>query len=204
MQIKLDELDNGYVGKFTNVSTQEQLNRIYPLRLTPSFAPSLHDIRARAPLQWPRHEKKVVEIPSPKTNTASSVSLRINSSICTLPLFRNEAFLKQKYHGEKMSARRIAVLIGCSHSTINDALDKFGLAKQLRLGGWVPYGTKLTKSGRIEHVRQQKIINGMRKRKRDGWSNAKIAADLNSRGIASPAGKGTWYAATVGKILRPK
>ncbi len=144
----------------------------------------------------------MVESLSPKKNNASSLNLRLYSSICTLPLFRNKAFLTQKYHVEKLSARQIAVLIGCSHSTINDALENFGLTKQTHKGGWVPYGTKLLKTGRVSHVRQQKVIEWMLKKKRSGWSSAKIAASLNEHKVPSPAGTGTWYPASVGKIIK--
>lgn len=74
--------------------------------------------------------------------------------------------------------------------------------KQKRQGGWVPYGTKLMKTGRASHVRQQKIIAWMLNKKRSGWNNAKIAASLNERKVLSPAGKGTWYPASVGKIIK--
>ena len=144
----------------------------------------------------------MVEFHSHKTNNAPSVSLRLNSSICTRPLFRNRAFLMQKYHVEKMSARRIAVLIGCAHSTINDALQKFGMARQKPSGGWTPYGTKLLKSGPTPYVREQIVITWMMKKKRAGWSNAKIAFSLNERRISSPAGKGKWYPASVGMIIK--
>lgn len=144
----------------------------------------------------------MVDLSSPKTNNASSLNLRLQSSICTTPLFRNKAFLTQKYHVERLSARQIAVLIGCAHSTINNALETFGLAKQKHQGGWVPYGNKLLKVGRVPHVRQQKVIEWMLGKKRLGWSNAEIAAALNKRKVPSPACIGTWYPASVRKIIK--
>ncbi|MBN8538421.1 MAG: hypothetical protein J0M15_15315 [Deltaproteobacteria bacterium] len=68
--------------------------------------------------------------------------LRIESSISTTPLFRNKAFLNQKYAIEGLTARQIAVLIGSSHSTINNALVRFEILRTARVSGREVYGTK--------------------------------------------------------------
>jgi hypothetical protein len=144
----------------------------------------------------------MVDLSAHKTNNLSSINLRLNSSICTKPLFQNRAFLNQKYCVEKLSARRISILIGCAHSTINDALETFGLTKEHRRGGWTQYGDKLTSDGKVKHTRQRKIILWMLRRKQAKWSNARIADALNAKKIPSPAGKRKWYPATVGKIIK--
>lgn len=149
-----------------------------------------------------RPVSKLVDPRANKTKTPSSQNLRLESNVSTTPLFDNKAFLSQKYHAEKLSARQISVLIGCAHSTINDALEKFDLKKEPRLSGWVPYGFKMANGQRVPHVRQKKTIEWMLKKKTLKWSNSKIANKLNERGIPSPAGKGKWYPATVAKIIR--
>ncbi|OFZ17759.1 MAG: hypothetical protein A2Z20_02690 [Bdellovibrionales bacterium RBG_16_40_8] len=143
----------------------------------------------------------MVERHAPKTNSTSSTNVALNSNICTTPLSDNKAFLIQKYVVEKVSARQIGVLAGCAHSTINDALDRFGITKSKRPSGHIPYGSKMKKCRLVHHTREQNIIQQIWRRKRKGCSNAKIAKSLSNRGIKSPAGNPTWSPATVGRIL---
>lgn len=42
-----------------------------------------------------------------KTNTTSSLDLKMISSICTSPLYRKEHFIRQKYLVENMSAGKL-------------------------------------------------------------------------------------------------
>lgn len=88
----------------------------------------------------------------------SSIHLRIESSISTTPLFRNKAFLSQKYVVEKLPAKQIAVLIGCGHSSINSALRRYGLDTEPRESGWLQYGTKLKTGSEIRLVKLVGII----------------------------------------------
>ncbi len=60
----------------------------------------------------------------------SSMHLRIESTVSTTPLFRSKSFLNHKYTVEGFSARQIAVLIGCGHSTINSALVRHDIIKK--------------------------------------------------------------------------
>jgi hypothetical protein len=139
---------------------------------------------------------------SSKTNLTSSANVSINSTVCTTPLSGNKAFLEQKYVVEKLSARQIGVLAGCAHSTINDALDRFGISKRKRPGGHIPYGWKM-KFGRIvKHTREQKTIDQIIRRNNKGWSNEGIAKWLSARGIKSPSGGASWSAATIGRICK--
>ncbi len=142
----------------------------------------------------------MVDLFSSMTNKTSSAYIALNSSICTTPLSDNKAFLVQKYSVEKLSARQIGVLAGCAHSTINDALDRFGIRKTKRAGGHVPYGWKM-KLGRIaKHTREQIVIAQIVRRKQKGWSNVRIAEWLSIRRIKTPSGRVTWSSATVGRI----
>jgi IS30 family transposase len=136
-------------------------------------------------------------------NNLTSTEIRVKSDVCTTPLFENKDFLTQKYVIEGLSARQIAVLIGCSHSTINNALIRYGIQKQIRKSGWIELGFRLSNGLRVPHVREQNLLERMRHRKVQGWSNAKISAWLNDQNIPSPSGKSQWYPATIGRLLRP-
>lgn len=135
-------------------------------------------------------------------HTRSSPKLRVKSEICTTPLFANKEFIYQKYHVEGVSARQLAVLIGCAHSTINRALEEMGIRKEPRISGWVPYGYKYERGVRIPHVREQIVIRKILERKSKGWSNHRIADWLNKKSIKSPSRKAIWYPCTVGRIAR--
>ncbi len=126
--------------------------------------------------------------------------LRIESSVSTTPLFRNKAFLNQKYTVDKLSARQIAVLIECRHSTVNSALGRFGIKTEPRESGWVKYGTKMENGIRVPHVREQIIIQSILKKRQLGWSYQKISDWLKNRGIKTPTGQTRWYHSTVLRI----
>ena len=138
---------------------------------------------------------------STETPNCSPANVQVESIVSTKPLFENSDFLIQKYTIERLSARQIAVLIGCAHSTINDALERFSIVKKRSDSGHIPYGYKMENGRRVRHVREQKTIKQIRLKKNRGWSNAKIAEWLNARGVRSPADS-VWYPATVGRILQ--
>ena len=138
---------------------------------------------------------------STETPNCSPANVQVESIVSTTPLFENRDFLNQKYTVEGLSARQIAVLIGCAHSTINDALERFSILKKRRDSGHIPYGYKLENGRRVRHVREHKVVNQILLKKNRGWSNAKIADWLNTCGIRSPAGR-VWYPATIGRLVR--
>ena len=138
-----------------------------------------------------------------KTETPSSVEVRIVSSICTTPVFRNEAVLRRLYEAEKLSARQIGVLTGCGHTTINEALKRYGINRQIRRGGYCPYGFRRSLGKLVPIARQQVILKKICQRLDSGWSANSIATWLNSSKIKSPTGKGRWHGATVRRLTRP-
>ncbi len=147
----------------------------------------------------------MVDLPSCETNSASSINIKLKSAICTNPLYNNEAFLKQKYVVDKTSARQISVLIGCAHSTVLDALRRFGITEfDASIGGHIPYGFKLKLGRRVLHKREQKIISQIHHWKNRGWSNERIAQRLTARKIPPPGLGIKWYGGTVRKILKRK
>ena len=149
-----------------------------------------------------RAEERVVEAPLNETSFASSVHLQVISSILTRQGFRNEALLRHHYEVEGLSARQISVLTGCSHSTINDALERYGIEVRPHRGGHLPYGFRRYGLKVFPHPVQQRTLQLVELRMKDGWSNARISAWLNSSKIKSPTGKGRWYGATVKRVIR--
>lgn len=130
----------------------------------------------------------------------SSMHLRINSTISTMPLFRSKSFLNQKYVVEGLSARQIAVLIGCGHSTVNDRLTQVGIPRRKQVSGWLTYGTKMENGKRVPHIREQIVIQSIQRKRGNGWSYQKISDWLSKRGIRTPAGQTRWYHSTVKRI----
>ena len=134
--------------------------------------------------------------------TFSSPVIRLYSKLITTPLYRNKLFLTQKYQVDGLSARQIANLIGCAHSVINGALDRYLIVKKYRKPGKPPYGYKFQKNLTVKHPQQQKVIAQIKKYKFQGLSNQEIVNRLNDKGIKSPARKGRWHPATVSRILK--
>lgn len=141
-----------------------------------------------------------MDLAEAKTETPSSVEVRIVSSICTTPVFRNEAVLRRLYEAEKLSARQIGVLTGCGHTTINEALRRYGINRQVRRGGHCPYGFRRSLGKLVPVTRQQAVLKKIYQRVHSGWSANSIAMWLNSSKIKSPTGKGKWYGATVRRL----
>lgn len=129
-----------------------------------------------------------------------STKIRIESTISTTSFFLTKDYLKQKYTSERLSARQIAVLNNCSHSVINAALKRHCIESEARASGWTPYGSKMEGGVRILHVRQQKIIKLIVKKRLLNWSYHKIAEWLKEQGVKSPSGQTKWYHTTVKRI----
>ena len=134
--------------------------------------------------------------------SSSSPRFTIKSGICTTRLFKNESFLRQKYEVEGLSARQIAFLIGSSHNAVNRSLDYYKIKRRPHRGGWVEFGWKMKNGKRVPHVRQQNVIQQMKRWKDRGWSNRRIAERLNEREVSTPTGKGRWYGSNIGRILK--
>ena len=146
----------------------------------------------------------VVAQESSCTTPCSSPQFTMKSSICTTSLFKNPVFLRQKYEAEGLSARQIAFLIGCAHSVINRALDKYKIKKSMRRPGYAEYGWAIRFGRKVRHVRHQKIIQQMIRKKHKGWSDSRAAEWLNHREIPSPSGKAKWYGSTVARVIKPE
>jgi hypothetical protein len=125
----------------------------------------------------------------------------IKSTVSTTPLFRNKHFLNQKYAVEGLSARQIAVLIGCGHSCKNTALDRYDIKKKKQASGWLTYGTKMEDGKRVPHVREGMVIESILRKRKGGWSYQKISDWLSDRGIRTPTGQTRWYHSTVRRIV---
>jgi recombinase len=138
---------------------------------------------------------------SPKTNTASSINLKLISSICTSPLYRKEEWLKQKYQVEKLSARQIAVLIGCSHHSVNCALKRFSMKRDIAIRGRLAFEVRWGPKGRIIPRRLKALVSWMAKLRTQGLSYREIARRLEGRGVKAPSGQVKWYGCTVRSIL---
>jgi len=132
----------------------------------------------------------------------SSVYFKIKSSICTSPLYRKEAWLRQKYLVEKLSARQIGVLIGCSHNAVNRALKKFGMIREPSKHGRLGYEVGWSRDGRFYEKSRMKTVKWMTDLRDKGVSYREIASRLEKKGIPTPSGKTKWYACTVRSILK--
>ena len=134
------------------------------------------------------------------TVKTSSVNPRVISNILTTCLVNNREFLNQKYTIEGLSARQLASRISFSHSSVNEALKRFGIIKIKQRSGHVPYGYRV-KSGRmISCLYEQKIINQIKQKAIEGWPLAKISKWLTSRSVPSPKGK-SWYPKTLRRLI---
>jgi hypothetical protein len=126
----------------------------------------------------------------------------MKSSVCTSPLYRKEAWLRQKYLVENLPARQIAVLIGCSHHAVNGALNKFGMKRDIAVRGRLGFEVRWGPNGRIVPTRLKALVRWMTKLRQNGSSYREIARRLEAKGIEAPSGRIKWYACTVRSILK--
>ena len=140
------------------------------------------------------------EFPPPKPLVISSIN--------TIPLVRQESFLRQKYETEGLSIRQIAALTFSARATVATQLKAFKMpirscAQQLKFNkGQLAYGERQAKSGVIEHKGQGDVIGLMVRLRAKDYSYWKIAEELTYRGIPTKNRKEAWSAATVMKICK--
>ena len=140
------------------------------------------------------------EFPPPKPSVVSSIS--------TVPLVRQESFLRQKYEVEGLSIRQIAAQTFSARSSVAAYIKKFGIplrdcVQQLQFNkGQMGCGERHAKMGIIEHKGQGDVIDLMVKLRSKDYSYWKIAEELTRRGITTKNGYGPWKAATVMKICK--
>lgn len=139
---------------------------------------------------------------SPSNTNRSSPALIVKSSICTSPLYRKEEFLKKKDVEERLSARQIAFLIGCSHHAVNQALKRFGLAREISSRGRLGFEVGRSPRGRIYDKQMQRLVALMIRLRDNGTSYREIARRLELKGIKAPSGNVKWYGGTIRSILK--
>ncbi len=111
------------------------------------------------------------------------------------------AWLKQKYLLEKLPARQIAVLIGCSHHAVNSALKRFRMKQGIAVRGRLGFEVRWGPHGRIVPARLKGLIRWMTKLRHNGSGYREIARRLEVKGVGAPSGQVKWYACTVRSIL---
>jgi hypothetical protein len=139
-----------------------------------------------------------VHFPSPKCLVISVAQ--------TLPLYKSESFLRQKYLEEMLSSREISALTFSVRSTVMKYLKLYSIplrpedqARELNKGQRA-YGEQRVKRRDIEHKRELENIEKIKELRRQGFSYHKIARIFNSMGIPTK-NKKTWHSTTVMKIL---
>ncbi|OQW48504.1 MAG: hypothetical protein A4S09_04820 [Proteobacteria bacterium SG_bin7] len=113
----------------------------------------------------------------------------------------------REYVQKQQPVRTIAKDLGCSHSTILDALKKFNIPiRNLRPDhqsrGQVAYGRRTLRSKEIEHKREFEVLDKIQNLRSQGFSYWKIADVLNTMGVPTKTRRARWQPATVMKILK--
>jgi predicted transcriptional regulator len=124
-----------------------------------------------------------------------------------MPLYKNKAFLNQKYTAEKLSTDEIAAMIFSSRSTVTKYLHQFGInvrerkAVKFKVGCGLAYGRKNYGRAELANKREQEVIKKMRSLREKGFSYRKVADVLNSMKIPTKTKKCPWSGKGVWQIL---
>ena len=120
-------------------------------------------------------------------------------------LFKDKAFLHQKYSLEKLSCQEIAKEISSSRTTVLKWLKIFEIpVRRTREGpqkSSLPYGKKMIQRSEVNFVQEQSNILKMKELRSQGFSYWKIADILNTMKIPTKTSRGRWQARTVQRIL---
>ncbi len=130
------------------------------------------------------------------------------STIKTRPDYLNPAVLHQKYAVERLSVRQVAELIGSSKTAVLDGLRRFKIPirdshQPHGRPANPPYGYQLVRGRLVEHPREKKTIQMIKKMYlRQGLSLNAIAKALTRDGVPTKKGKVTWHHEMVRSILK--
>lgn len=108
--------------------------------------------------------------------------------------------LKTLFVERAWSVGQISNFTGWPRTTILDALQANGLTRDPKPTVKPCYGWKLVDGVRVPHVRQQLVIQKIKKLRDKNYSLNRIASELNTQAVPSPGGK-KWDHKTIRIIL---
>lgn len=138
----------------------------------------------------------------------SAIKTSIISMVQHIPPYKNEFFLRDKYLQEKLSTRQIAEQVFSARSTIVKHLKAYGIPMRTEdeahnlNNGQCAFGEKMVSGKTVPHNGELIILRRMQALRTKGYSYWKIAAQLNSNGVATKNRKSKWHATTVMKMLK--
>ena len=124
-------------------------------------------------------------------------------------MYKNKAFLHQKYDVEKRSIKEIAAEISSSRSAVSKHLVEHGIREpyQFVRPKWrsqLKYGEAWRDRLVVPYKRELENIERMKRLREQGFSYWKIADVFNSMKIPTKSGRGKWHARYIQKILEEK
>jgi len=152
-----------------------------------------------------------VELVHPDGRSFTKGGLVIVSDRIPLPgilLLKSKGFLKRLYHDEKLSTNAIARRIGVGQSTVSDAIQKHGLAKNpenyAKRPQHVPFGYEYKSGKFVSNPSEQQTIRMIRQLRTAGMTLRDIAAYLNRKLVPTKRG-GVWEPGMLQRLLnKPK
>jgi hypothetical protein len=124
------------------------------------------------------------------------------------PIFKDKAFLHQKYVVEKLSMKQIAELCSSSRPTVSKHLKIHGIAarshhERIKLNkGQLAVGERRWRGAIQQNKAEGRIVSLILDLRGKGYSYRQIAAWLDAKGIGTKNGRGAWQAVTVMKIYK--
>lgn len=114
--------------------------------------------------------------------------------------FRNAKTVESLYRKKHLSAREIAVTLGCGHSSINRVLQNLGIEKPDRIRR--PKYARPSPSKSERQLRAELKVQSFAKKLVDkGVSFRKIAALFNTREYRTPSGRGIWHPRAIKELV---
>jgi|SRR5581483_3989900 len=135
---------------------------------------------------------------SERNETPNYLSIFINHFLSKPQ--ENAALLKALFIEKAWSVGQISKFTGWPRSTIVDALEAHDLTRDPKPIVKPCYGWKLIDGVRVPHVRQQLIIQKIKKLRNKSYSLNRIAVELNAQALPSPGGK-KWDHKTIKIVL---
>jgi hypothetical protein len=130
------------------------------------------------------------------------------SAIKTLSDHLNPAVLHEKYVTQRLSLKQVAELIGVSKGAVLESLRRFGIPVRPRYQSHgrpsnPPYGYHLVGGRLVEHPREQKLIQTVKRLyAKEGYGLNAIAKKLTQDGVPTKKGRTVWHHEMVRSILK--
>lgn len=138
---------------------------------------------------------------NPSANQIEMYPLILTTYLVLRHKFRFKRNIERLYIGQQLSAREIAIKLGCSHNAVNKSLRHLKIDKSLKIRR-PKYGRPSPSKSEKQLIQEKQIISIIFNFYNKGVSYRSICKFLNYKKVPSPSGHGSWVQSTIKRIIQ--